>query len=52
MGIENVLVIVLTAQLPAQGTTVGDSDLSAVDRPMPRASFVVRTSGSPLSRSS
>lgn len=52
MGTENLVVMVLTALLPSQGRTIGDRDLSAADRPMPRASFVVRTSGSPLSRSS
>lgn len=38
MGIENLVVMVI-AQFPAQGRTVGGRDISAADRPTVRASL-------------
>lgn len=44
MGFENLVAIVLIAQLPTHGRSVGDRDISATDKPMPRSSSVVITS--------
>ena len=52
MCIENLVVIVVITQLPTHGRSVGDRDRSATDKPMPRSSFVIITSGTSLSRSS
>lgn len=52
MGIENLVAIVLIAQLPTRGRSVGDRDISATDQPKPRSSFGVVRSGTALSRSS
>lgn len=45
MGFENLVAIVLIAQLPMHGRSVGDRDILATDNPMPRSSSVVITSG-------
>lgn len=52
IGIEKLVVIVLITKLPTHGRSVRDRDISATDKPMPRSSFVVITSGTPSSRSS
>lgn len=50
MSTENLVVIVLIAQLLAQGRSVGNRDMLATDKPMPVSPFVVITSATPLSR--
>lgn len=52
MDIENIVAIVLIAQLPVHGRTVGDRDILAAHKPMPRSSSVAITAGNPWSRSS
>lgn len=47
MGTENLVVI---AQLLAHGRSGGNRVMLATDKPMPVSSFVVITSGTPLSR--